>query len=161
MLKRKTSCVVCLVLALVFSLMVCVSAEEHDYIRFTQVSRMESNGHFTFDFHYSCKSDEFTANASSIRIDTCAKIYHMSNSNDVYTDSSKKFRVTLCKKNLIGYTEIGSYVGNADGVYGGKTFTNISEGSTYYFNIDPVDDNFDTTGYYFVGYGDVTNVTVN
>jgi len=85
----------------------------------------------------------------------------MSDPNYIYTDSSKMFRLTLYRKYLIGETVVGSYVGCANGIYGGKTFSNLSQNATYCFVLDPVDDNFDMTGYYFTGYGNVTNVTVN
>lgn len=121
---------------------------------------MESDGSFEFTFHVSCPSDTFVANDTSIRIDTCAKIYHMSNPSDIYTDSTKAFKLTLYKKQLIGTPEIGSYIGYADNIYGGKTFTGLTVGATYYFIIEPVDSSFSQTGYYFTGYGNVTNVTV-
>ena len=160
MLKKNTTCIVCFALVLVFSLMLCVSAEDSNYVRFTRLSRMNSDGSFTFTFHYSCPSDKFVANESSIRIDTSAKIYHIANASNVYTDSSQKFRLTLYKDSFFGESEVGSYVGCANGVYGGKTFSGISVGSTYYFKIEPVEYDFDQTGYYFTGYGNVSNVTL-
>ena len=160
MSKKNLTCLVCFVLVLVFSLMTCVSAEDQNYVRFTRLARMESDGSFEFTFHYSCPSAKFTANDTSIRIDTCAKIYHMRDSSNVYTDSSKAFKLTLYKKNLIGTPEVGSYIGYADDIYGGKTFTGLTVGATYFFTLDPVDFDFDQTGYYFTGYGKVTNVTV-
>ncbi len=72
-------------------------------------------------------------NPPSIRIDACARIHHLYTPSYIYADSTKAFKLTLYKKNLIGTPEVGSHMGCADNIDGGKTFT---------------------------GYGNITNVTV-
>ena len=166
MLKRHITCIISFLMVLVFVMAIGVGAtetpaEDHNYVRFLPLTRMDSDGSFTFDFHYSCPSDKFTANSTSISINTCAKIYHMSDPSNVFTDSSQAFELILYKQNLIGTTEVGRYTGYADGIYGGRTFSGLTVGATYYFIMNPVDVNFDMTGDYFTGYGDVSNITVN
>lgn len=130
----------------------------NDYIRFEQpVSRIASNGAFTFDVHIRLASGKFKANGNYITIQTRARIYG-AGTETYRTDSSVKFRVTLCKSS--GKT-VGSYVGMADNIYGGRKFTGITKGDTYYFVITVLDENIQHSGYESVkGTGNVSNVTV-
>lgn len=133
---------------------------DNGYIRFSpavsvgEPSRLNPDGSFTFYFNYSVTSDRFKVTSSSIRIDTCA---HLTSVYGTSYDSTMYFTVTLYKVNLIGSTVIGSYIGYADGIYGGLTFTGLSTSDTYYFimNAQP---NFHHSAYHFEGYGNVSNM---
>lgn len=138
-------------------------SDSENYIRFVESdpdSRMKSNGDFTFEFSFSCPSQEFTADGTSITICTSAKVTSPLWGNDEERTSDDLFTLTLYKKSGIFNTEVGKYTGAADGVYGGKKFTNITKGATYYFQLDPVDSNFQNGSKRFKGYGNVSNVTV-
>ncbi len=159
-MKKNIFKVVLLVITVCLIGAVVVSADnaEDNYIRFdNQNSRIESNGHFTFDFYFSCPSDEFTANEDTLTIQTRAMVYLPAHNQGEPFTSNDLFTVTLYRKNFFGSTEIGRYTGRADNIYGGKRFT-VEKGKTYYFQLDPADSNFSKR---FIGEGDITNVTIN
>lgn len=134
--------------------------EPQDYITFTpSQSRMESDGSFEFELHARLESGKFKANGTEITIQTACVIKLYDGTGREYTDSSEKFMVTLYRSGFIP-TAVGSYVGNADNIYGGLTFTNIKQGKKYYFVIAPVDPNFSLSPKYLKGYGRVYDVTV-
>lgn len=136
-------------------------AEEHEsQILFTNKQRMNSDGSFIFELNYRLTSSRFTATSTTIRIDTCAQILMVDGTGDIFTDASELFRVTLYHDGFFD-SAVDSYIGAADNIYGGKTFTNITSGDKYYFIIEPVDENFSMTPKYFTGYGNVSNVIVN
>ena len=137
------------------------SNEFESYIEFTNNNqRIASDGTFTFEFNYRLVSDKFTANSTTIRIDTCCIVSMWDGSGDEFTDSDEKFRVTLYHDGFFD-TAVGSYVGKADNIYGGKTFSGIEKGDKYYFEITPINENLSMTPRHLKGYGKVSNVTVN
>lgn len=146
-----------LLICLCGSIFVSAVGVSDNYIEFNNPnSRIDDDGSFEFQFYFSCPSDRFVANSSRITIQTRAMVQRQ----DIgIVTSDDLFTLTLYKKNVIGTTEIGQYTGCADNVYGGKTF-NVTEGETYYFQLDPADPNFQMTGKRFVGTGNITNVSV-
>lgn len=127
-----------------------------EYCSFIQSNaRMEADGSFGFTMRWSIQSAQnFTARSNYISINTRADIWDAYNGNS-YTDSSKYYRVTLYR---VGWGQVGTYLGCADNVYGGVTFTNVVQGASYYFIISgesALPDNC-----YFDGYGRVVPVTV-
>lgn len=133
---------------------------QNNYIVFKQNDineKMSSNGSFDFKFNYSLTSDTFTANGTSITIQTVSYLYDSSTRTET-KNKSKKFVVKLCK--TITNKEVGRYYGSADGVYGGLEFTGLTKGAKYYFIMAPLDGNFHLGPYYFQGHGKVDGVTV-
>lgn len=161
---------ICLLSAILFcsTCLVGVSAAElspnvfDSYIQFYNSNqRMESDGSFIFEFNYRVVSDRFTANSTSIRIDTCCVVCMWDGTGDEFTDSNEKFKVTLYHDGFFFDSAVGHYIGKADNIYGGKTFTDIKKGDKYYFEITPVNENLSMTPRHLKGYGKVSNVTVN
>lgn len=133
---------------------------DKNYIKFVPgQARMNSDGSFIFDLHYRLQSDDFIANGTEITIQTACVIQLYDGTGREYTDASEQFIVTLYRAGFIS-TAVGSYVGNADNIYGRRTFTNIKQGKKYYFVIEPVDPNFSLSPKYLKGYGRVSDVTV-
>ena len=131
------------------------TADNFEHICFLEDdNRIYSNGYFEFTIRWGVTSDTFTANSSSITIQTCAWIYD-SYDHSTYNDSSKRFQLTLYKANG---TYIGSYIGYANSVYGGLSFS-VTNGASYYFKISTLDALPDNC--YVDGYGYVSPVTVN
>lgn len=155
-LKRIISAVLCM--ALVLCLPVGASAasfdDNADYIRFVPGNeRLTAAGHFTFNIGQWVETAVFTANSSSLRIDTCAQI---KDGTEYHTDSDVKFTVTLYK--AANGQEIGSYTGNADGIYGGRSFT-VVKGAKYYIKVAVKSGSLYGTEK-LNGYGDVTPITL-
>lgn len=129
-----------------------------EYINFeVPTSRISSNGNFTFNVHRSLKSGSFTANGTSITIQTRARIYHLG--YDTYrTSKNVKFQVVLYKS---GGTRVGSYTGMADNIYGGKEFTGLKKGATYYFEILVLDEDIQHSAVESIkGSGNVSGATI-
>ncbi|MFR5876119.1 MAG: hypothetical protein ACLUFN_06480 [Eubacterium sp.] len=134
-----------------------------EYITFENPSsgispRINSNGSFTFNVRKYLKSGTFTANSTSITIQTKARIYN--NGTGKYTTSnSSKFQVVLRKKST--GKNMGSYVGKADNIYGGLKFTGLTKNEKYYFEIIILDENIYYSTYQSIkGTGTVSGVTV-
>ncbi len=131
-LKRIISAVLCLSLILCLPLGASAATfdDTEDYIEFTSGNeRMTSDGSFTFNISQWVNTTVFTADSSTIRIDTAAQI---KDGAATHTDSSVKFTVTLYKA-ATGEV-VGSYQGNADYIYGGRSFS-VVQGAKYYIKI--------------------------
>lgn len=133
-----------------------------EYIVFEKSSsRIASNGNFSFKLRTSLKSDYFKTNGTSVTIQTQARIY--SEATEKYrTSNNLKFYVELYEKNG---KKIGSYIGMANNIYGGKKFTGLTKGKTYYFLIltikENIDENFEINkAEYLKGNGNISGVTV-
>lgn len=79
-----------------------------EYINFeVPTSRISSNGNFTFNVHRSLKSGSFTANGTSITIQTRARIYHLGYDPDAVASHSFNYTVsseTRSNKYVLGKT---------------------------------------------------------
>lgn len=155
--KKIIAFVLCL--TLVFCVPLTASATSFDavdeYIEFTPANaRMSSDGSFTFNIKQYVNSTVFTANSSTIRIDTSAKVYDTSSGNS-HTDNSVSFTLTLYKAST--NEKVAAYLAYADGVYGGLNFT-VTNGAKYYFIITCNTALYSTE--YLRGSGRVSPVTV-
>lgn len=133
-----------------------------EYIVFdTPSSRISSDGNFSFKLRTALKSGYFKAKGTSITIQTQAKIYSEATGRS-RTSKNVRFFVELHKKSG---SKVGSYIGMADNVYGGKQFTGLTKGETYYFHIIIIQNDIDGTfevnkAEYLKGSGNVSGVTV-
>lgn len=129
--------------------------EKFEFIPLRPEERMDSDGSFTFLFRHSLTSEKFTANSSSVRIDTGAQVYDLA-TDSYYNDSNVLFTVTLYKSNGV---RVGRYLASADNAYGGISYP-TTKGQKYYLYFSSQTD-FAGTGKYISGWGRVTPVTVN
>lgn len=132
-LKQILSVVLCL--SLVLCLPVGASAatldRTEDYIEFiTDDERLTNNGDFEFNIGQWVKTQVFTADSNKITICTAARIKDGTAS---HTDPSVKFTVSLYK--AATGERVGAYQGNADYIYGGRTFDVVS-GAKYYIKVE-------------------------
>lgn len=131
-MKRIISVALCMALLLCLPLSASAATfdDTEEYIRFVSGNeRLTGSGDFTFNISQWVKTDVFTANSSTLRIDTCAQI---KDGTATHTDSSVKFTMTLYKAS--NNQVVGSYTGMADGIYGGKSFA-VVKGAKYYIKI--------------------------
>lgn len=161
-MKRIISFITCLLLLTSMSIGTIatsiddISTDTDEYLVFTpSLERIASDGSFDFYMRIRVTSNKFYATSNTLRINTAAKIYDQATSSS-YTDKSIQFRVTLYKSSG---TKVGSYVGNADNIYGGKTF-NVTSGQKYYIEITSLYD-FTGTGKYIDGYGKASPILLS
>lgn len=158
MKRMKKIISVALCMALLLCLPLGASAATFDgtdeYIRFISGNkRLNSEGYFEFYIKQWVNTDVFTANSTTLRIDTFAQI---KDGSATHTDSSVEFTMTLYKAN----GEVaGSYIGKADGIYGGKSFT-VVKGAKYYIKIS-VESGSLYGNERLDGYGNVTPIIYN
>lgn len=161
------------ILSILAVIIVCISCfaptnafateqENREYIVFdTPSSRISSDGSFSFKLRTALKSGYFKAKGTSITIQTQAKIYSEATGKS-RTSKNVRFFVELHKKSG---SKVGSYIGMADNIYGGKQFTGLTKGETYYFHIIIIQNDIDGTfevnkAEYLKGSGNVSGVTV-
>ncbi len=167
MLKRIISMVLATML-LCTALITGVSAAEYDptedfegYIRFVDSNkRIASDGTFEFELNYSLTSGRFTANGTSITIETTAQICMWDGTGKIVDDNDEQYTVTLYHEVWIFTMEVGSYTGTCNNKTSSKTFTNLTKGDTYFFKINPVNANLSMTAKHIKGTGIVSDVTV-
>lgn len=136
-----------------------INENSTDYIDFTKSDeRMSANGNFTFQFKREITSDRFVARGSYISVNTSACLMR-SETGMTFTDNSEEFEVTLYRDGVVD-TVVGRYIGCANNVYGGVTFSGIKKGDRYYFKMRPVAGNFTVGNYEFLGHGNVSPVDV-
>ena len=131
-MKKIISVALCMVLLLCLPLGASAAKfdDTDEYIRFVSGSeRLTEKGHFEFNIRQWVKTDVFTADSTTLRIDTFAQI---KDGTATHTDASVKFTMTLYK--AANDEVAGSYTGKADGIYGGKSFT-VVKGAKYYIKI--------------------------
>ena len=154
-IKKAVSLLLCLavILCIPMNAFATGASDPDEYIEFVPgEARMSSDGSFTFNIRQYVTSGAFIANSSSIQINTRA---YISRGGSTYTDSSVSFILTLY--NSSG-SEVGSYRGYADGVYGGRSFS-VTSGQRYYFRIT-VNTSSLGSSEYLNGSGRVSPVTV-
>jgi hypothetical protein len=134
---------------------------DDEYIRFEpSLSRMASDGSFTFSLRNHLFSDEFVANGSTVTVQTSG---HLMARGVEYYGTEETYYVGLRCTSLLSYGLVGTYVAVADGSYVGLKF-DVVAGRTYELEIYPAS-TFRSNGYYdaqyyLEGYGTVSNVTV-
>lgn len=114
---------------------------------------MSSNGTFTFNTRHYVTYLPFTANSSSIWIQTGCRVYNTATKEYITTDRLY-FDIDLYKAGT--NEKIGGYRGYADGITGGCYF-NVTNGGRYYIKFTPYGFIYDNE--YLYGSGLVTPVT--
>lgn len=114
---------------------------------------MSSNGTFNFNTRHYVTYLPFTANSSSIWIQTSCTVYNTATKQHITTDRLY-FDIDLYKAGT--NEKVGGYRGYADGVTGGSYF-NVTNGGRYYIKFTPYGLIYNNE--YLYGSGLVTPVT--
>ena len=132
-----------------------------DHLTFTSSpARINIDSFFEFQLRMNIfHSDRFKVDSDSVTIATSALVYN--NLTETYeTDDFVEFEVRLHDQTRAGAV-VGYYIGYADGIYGGVTFTNLNTDHIYYLSMHVYpQDYFASTGNCLDGYGNIYSITL-
>ena len=132
-----------------------------DHLTFiSSPARINFDGYFEFQVRINIfHSDRFTVDSDSVTIATSALVYNDA-TGEYTTDDFVRFEVCLHDQTRAGAV-VGRYIGYANGIYGGVTFSNLNTSHIYYISMHVYpQDYFTSTGKCLSGYGNIYSITL-